>query len=58
MKLITNNPNPQPPDTQTQIAALLQRAVIEVENAPASYFGAGFYLDEQKEQSNATNQNS
>ncbi len=58
MKLIASNPNPQPPDIQTRITALLQRAVIEVENAQASYFGAGFYLDEQKEQSNATNHNS
>ena len=44
MKLIASKKKPQPPDLQTLITALLQRAAIEVENAPASYFGQGFYL--------------
>lgn len=46
MKLIANNPTPQQPDEQTRLNALLRRAVMEVESAPASYFGDGFCLED------------
>ena len=57
MKLIASNPNPQPTSNDARIGAVIARAIM-TDSAPASFFGTGFYLDEHKEQSNATNQSS
>lgn len=37
LKLISNNPNPRQPDTETRLAAIIARAMM-TESAPASFF--------------------